>query len=1003
MAATHDTSRWFTIIAAGIALLATAGITTADELSVPGEYPTIQDAIDASSDGDVIIVSDGNYSGEGFYNIDFHGKDIWVISASMNPTQCILDCQMLGRGVIFDSGESADARLDGFTITNGFMPSSGGGIYIGNGSPTIRNCWIQNCWAEPNGGAVYIGGHSVPQSPSFISCKFENSIATDEGGGVYVTDDYTPSFENCDFSQNEAYGNGGGLRVFQAEPTLIGCDFDGDTATNGGAVAMTLTNTNAPSYTGCDFEGNDASAHAGAVFINGGSPTFTQCDVLNNSAIIDGGGIYATDGALSLSTCVIEGNTTNDDGGGIYVYQATLEITDGTFQANIGGDGGGGLCYIAEYDCTISNSTFSNNDGPFGGGIYIARVGGVGPTVTLENCSFTGDSGGRGGGVYVDEAELVANDCEFNGNSTTIGGGAVFIEGGFTATNTNFIYNFANGSNGGGAIATDGASLTLTDCLFDDNHAATETRGGGAIQLSACDLAATGCTFTSNDAPVSGGAMYGSDSACTVTTCTFSNNMTGFAGFEDVGGGAIAIEFYSELELIDCEFIANIAARNGGVLRIIDESTAFADGCTFESNQCLSGDGGCIQSIECDLTLTACTFGSNSTQPPNGRGGAVYASGAMLEISDCSFVGHTAYGLGGAVAVDQGGAAQISDCLFEGSETVGNVDGGAVGSVDPTPLFVDHCTFLDNHAGGFGGAISQVTDTLTVVSSDFIGNTAEQDGGAIDSNLDAIVSHSRFMGNHADDNGGAVRFCGGRLFNCIFSSNTAAARGGAVTMHSYDGIISGCAFWNNNAGSAMSGAVDEPHDGSSIVYDISNSVFWGNEPAQIGSTPTSAVAYCDVQGGWSGEGNIDLDPMFVDPDGPDNIPGTIDDDLHLLCSSPCIDAANNDAVPEDELDLDGDSDTTEPCPFDLDGNPRCVDDPNVDDTGHGDPPIVDMGAYEFQAGCLADLTHDGTVNVFDLLALLLVWGEADVPADLNCDGTVNVFDLLDLLATWGPC
>jgi len=78
-------------------------------------------------------------------------------------------------------------------------------------------------------------------------------------------------------------------------------------------------------------------------------------------------------------------------------------------------------------------------------------------------------------------------------------------------------------------------------------------------------------------------------------------------------------------------------------------------------------------------------------------------------------------------------------------------------------------------------------------------------------------------------------------------------------------------------------------------------------------------------------------------------------DYHLTGGSPCIDAADNDAVPPDTLDLDGDGDTTEPIPFDLDGNPRFVDDPATPDTGNGEPPIVDMGAYEFQAGMAAFL------------------------------------------------
>ena len=72
--------------------------------------------------------------------------------------------------------------------------------------------------------------------------------------------------------------------------------------------------------------------------------------------------------------------------------------------------------------------------------------------------------------------------------------------------------------------------------------------------------------------------------------------------------------------------------------------------------------------------------------------------------------------------------------------------------------------------------------------------------------------------------------------------------------------------------------------------------------------------------------------------------------------SPCIDAGENAAVPSDILDLDNDSDTAEPLPYDLDGNPRFIDDPATTDSGSGVPPIVDMGAYEYYS---FDLDGDG--------------------------------------------
>jgi hypothetical protein len=119
------------------------------------------------------------------------------------------------------------------------------------------------------------------------------------------------------------------------------------------------------------------------------------------------------------------------------------------------------------------------------------------------------------------------------------------------------------------------------------------------------------------------------------------------------------------------------------------------------------------------------------------------------------------------------------------------------------------------------------------------------------------------------------------------------------------------------------------------------------------------------------------------------------EDYHLATGSPCIDAGDNTAVPGDI--------TT-----DLDGNPRFVDDPDTVDTGYGDPPVVDMGAYEFQGmPCPRDLNGNGYVWIFDLVLLLFSWGPCDdpgdCPADFDGNGCVGVTDLLELLAAWGPC
>ena len=114
--------------------------------------------------------------------------------------------------------------------------------------------------------------------------------------------------------------------------------------------------------------------------------------------------------------------------------------------------------------------------------------------------------------------------------------------------------------------------------------------------------------------------------------------------------------------------------------------------------------------------------------------------------------------------------------------------------------------------------------------------------------------------------------------------------------------------------------------------------------------------------------------------------------MRLSPGSACIDAGDNGAVPKGVTS-------------DLDGNPRFVDDPATKDSGNGTQPIVDMGAYEFQASVLGDLDGDGIVGVNDLLLLFASWGQCDdcddCNADLDGNCTVGVNDCLILLSNWG--
>ena len=133
-----------------------------------------------------------------------------------------------------------------------------------------------------------------------------------------------------------------------------------------------------------------------------------------------------------------------------------------------------------------------------------------------------------------------------------------------------------------------------------------------------------------------------------------------------------------------------------------------------------------------------------------------------------------------------------------------------------------------------------------------------------------------------------------------------------------------------------------------------------------------------------GAGEISADPLLG---------GTAE--YHIQSGSPCIDAGDNTAVPQGIA-------------TDLDGNPRLVDDPDTEDTGAGNCPFADMGAYEYQEGsiecCQADIDADGNVGPIDLATLLGGWGSnPGHPADFDEDGVVGPIDLATLLGAWGPC
>ena len=166
-------------------------------------FDAIQQAIDCASDGDMVIVRDGTYTGDGNRDIDFNGKGIHLMSEN-GPDNCVIDCQQQGRGFYFHSGEDETSVVDGFTVANG--NADGGGIYCCESSPTIANNTITGNTANGDGGGIWC----VHCSPTITNNTITGNTTNGDGGGIGCFFAW-PTITNNTITGNTANGDGGGI------------------------------------------------------------------------------------------------------------------------------------------------------------------------------------------------------------------------------------------------------------------------------------------------------------------------------------------------------------------------------------------------------------------------------------------------------------------------------------------------------------------------------------------------------------------------------------------------------------------------------------------------------------------------------------------------------------------------------------------------------------------------------------------------------------------------
>ena len=682
-----------------------------------------------------------------------------------------IDARDLGR--IFSIGEGFTVTLTNATLING-KADKGGAIY-NDGSLTLSDVKLSDNAADSYGGAVFNNGHLVVGNSVFDSNDIVNrgSASVDYGGAaIYNWYDGVLTVSGSNFTNNiKNYKNGDrlvGAIATIGDATISDSYFVNNTGRWGGAIStagylLAGDDVNTLTVSGSTFKENGGLYGAG-IFVAGSDFTVSDCVFDKNTAFgkgdmtpnnNNGAAIVVTDTGKDITGAITGSNFTNNKaqyGGAIYICEGNIAISDSLFENNSADVEGGAI----DIDSAINNPVVTVEDSKFVNNTPQAIHNskelhlGIETFTDLQNAIDLVD------GILTLDSDIVMTDDEaagfvggvainkdivIDGKGHTISAedlGRIFSIGeGFTVTLTNA--TLINGkADKGGAIYNDG-SLTLSDVKLSDN--AADSYGGAVFNNG--HLVVGNSVFDSNDIVNRGSASvdYGGaaiynwyDGVLTVSGSNFTNNIKNYKNGDRLVG---AIATIGDATISDSYFVNN-TGRWGGAI-----STA---------GYLLAGD---------DVnTLTV----SGSTFKENGGlyGAGIFVAGSDFTVSDCVFDKNTAFGKGDMTPNNNNGAA------IEVTDTNKAIAGIITGS-----------KFTNNKAQ-YGGAIDICEGNIKITDSEFVNNSADVEGGAIDINTvngnpEVSISDSKFINNSASYGGAIVNVKDLTVRNTEFVNNTSDA------------------------------------------------------------------------------------------------------------------------------------------------------------------------------------------------------------------------------------
>jgi hypothetical protein len=420
-----------------------------------------------------------------------------------------------------------------------------------------------------------------------------------------------------------------------------------------------------------------------------------------------------------------------------------------------------------------------------------------------------------------------------------LGTGFIFKTGeGSSSIVSGFTIRRGNASIAGGVYCGDGTSPTIADCLITANSSTVE--GGGLYCDSGSSPVITNCTISGNSATYGGGGVYCNDSTAVITGCTISNNSAGnYSG----GGGGVSCGD-SSITIINCTISGNSAGD-------------YSDG------------GGGIHCDNSSVTITGCTISGNSAGNHYCGGGGILYRSSSASIISCSITGNSASSGGGGIYTHSS-SLTVDNCIINSNSS--NYSGAGLCNYESL-LTVINCNIYDNSAipyGSGGGIYCGYNSSMKIMDCCIRSNLSGQYG----------------------QGGGICCYSGlsGEITNCTIIGNSSSSSGGGIWCYFFNVSIMNCTIAGNM--SVSGGGVFASYCKPSIT----NSIVWGNSAGVAFTEYSPEVSYSDVQEGYSGAGNINVNPLFVD---------ALNGDYHLQETSPCIDVGTVTGAPSEDMDGDG--------------------------------------------------------------------------------------------------